>query len=149
MILYFAYGSNLNAQQIRERCPGSRLIDVGVLKNYKLGFTVFSTKRRCGCADILESNGDEVWGLIYELTPEDLTQMDGHEGHPTLYKRFTTFVEDREGVTYEVETYAVVEKHPVHLKPSPHYFGLIASAAEIHEFPSSYREFLHTFEIEA
>ena len=35
---YIAYGSNLNVQQMRWRCPGARIIGTSELKDYRLLF---------------------------------------------------------------------------------------------------------------
>ncbi len=41
-MFYFTYGSNLDTEQMKRRCPGSLVRDVGRLKGYRLGFTCFS-----------------------------------------------------------------------------------------------------------
>ncbi len=147
MIFYFAYGSNQDEGQMKERCPDSKLVGKFVLKDYRLAFSIFSSKRQCGCADIIKSPGDEVWGLVYEVSPVDLERLDGFEAHPEKYKRFTTSVENERGETRTVETYAVVEKSAEHLPPSKEYFGIIARAAETYNFPESYKRFLTSFKI--
>ena len=35
---YIAYGSNLNVQQMRWRCPGARIIGTSELQDYRLLF---------------------------------------------------------------------------------------------------------------
>ena len=46
---YFAYASNLNRRQMRERCPDSQAKFVATLRNYKLVFTGWS--RPCPAVD--------------------------------------------------------------------------------------------------
>ena len=36
--LYVAYGSNLNMEQMKGRCPGSVFLGTGVIENYELQF---------------------------------------------------------------------------------------------------------------
>ena len=36
--LYVAYGSNLNIQQMTNRCPGAKLYGTGVIENFELQF---------------------------------------------------------------------------------------------------------------
>lgn len=36
--LYVAYGSNLNKNQMRSRCPGAKFVGTGVIENYELQF---------------------------------------------------------------------------------------------------------------
>ena len=54
---YFAYGSNLDWAQIRERCPSTEAVSVVAARGYRLAFTRFSTNRQCGAADILPAPG--------------------------------------------------------------------------------------------
>ena len=34
--IYFAYGSNLNRTQMKQRCPNAQFLSVGFLKDYRL-----------------------------------------------------------------------------------------------------------------
>lgn len=36
--LYVAYGSNLNKQQMKGRCPDAKFVGTGVIENYELQF---------------------------------------------------------------------------------------------------------------
>lgn len=36
--LYVAYGSNLNVEQMKYRCPTAKVYGMGILKDYKLLF---------------------------------------------------------------------------------------------------------------
>ncbi|MFA5997638.1 MAG: gamma-glutamylcyclotransferase family protein [Candidatus Paceibacterota bacterium] len=142
MIRYFAYGSNLNEDQVRERCPESKLVGKFVLKDYCLDFTIFSKRRKSGCADIVKSPGGEVWGLVYELTPNDWIEMDKFEGHPNNYKRFLLEVQDEDGDVVDAESYEVVDKSTETLMPTQEYLKLIIDGAAKHDFPQDYQKFL-------
>jgi gamma-glutamylcyclotransferase len=71
---YFAYGSNLWLEQMRERCPKHRVLSHGVLKGYRW---IISTR---GVANIVKSVPDEVHGIIYEISNSDEERLDFHEG---------------------------------------------------------------------
>lgn len=148
MIYYFAYGSNLDKKQIKERCPESRLIGKCVLKNYKLAFTTFSIKRKYGCADIIKYDNDEVWGLYYSLTENDLKKLDKSEGHPYIYKRFSVDIIDEFDKHIKAESYEVVNKAHEHQKPSKEYLDILKLTAEKYGFPDSYKQLLFSFEIQ-
>lgn len=141
MSLYFAYGSNMDQGQMKERCPGAELLGPAALPGYRAAFTIFSPKRLCGCADIVSSEGDAVYGLLYRLSEEEMRRMDEFEGHPLHYQRITVRVVDGEGEEREAETYEVVEKKEG-LAPSAHYLGLMREAAAKFRFPEGYQEFL-------
>lgn len=144
MSLYFAYGSNMDQDQMRERCPGAQLLGRASLAHYRLAFTILSPKRQCGCADIVPSAGDTVYGLLYRLTDIDMSRMDDFEGHPVHYRRVRIRVQV-EGREVEAYSYEVVHKQE-DLLPSAHYLGLLQSAAARFEFPEEYREFLQNIQ---
>ena len=51
-MLYLAYGSNMNADQMKNRCPNSEAINWGYLDGYKLVFDGYSSMRGGLVADI-------------------------------------------------------------------------------------------------
>ena len=143
MTLYFAYGSNMDAAQIKERCPEAELLGPAVLKNYELAFTIYSPTRRCGCADIVAKNATQVYGLLYRLVDEDLARMDEHEGHPIHYQRIPVTVVCN-GRRMNAVTYEVVNKQE-QIPTSDEYLNLLRNSAKIHAFPEDYQAFLATF----
>ena len=147
MIYYFVYGSNMDQNQMSERCPDSALVCKVVLKNYRIAFTIYSPKRNCGCADIVKDIGSEVWGLLYKISENDLKRLDEAENHPDKYCRFTTSVKDEFGNKYSTETYEVASKEGDFLKPSDHYLGLMKYAAKKFSFPDSYQEVLNNIDV--
>lgn len=95
-IFYFAYGSNMDYNQMLERCPNSKFAGTAVLRDHKIGFTRKSNKWNSGVADILVSPGDEVWGVLYSVSNEDLLLLDKFEGVSIRgYKRIVLAVEKR------------------------------------------------------
>jgi gamma-glutamylcyclotransferase (GGCT)/AIG2-like uncharacterized protein YtfP len=140
MSLYFAYGSNMDQNQMLERCPNAQLLGRASLADYRLAFTIFSPKRECGCADIISSTGDMVYGLLYRLADTDMITMDDFEGHPIHYRRITVLVKSKNGEV-EAYSYEVVNKKKG-LRPSVHYLVLLQSAAKHFEFPKEYQEFI-------
>lgn len=143
MIYYFAYGSNLDQAQMKERCPDSKFLGKAVLKNYKLGFTIYSHKRKCGCADIVKAGGSEIWGFIYILSEDDLKELDKCEGHPDNYKRIEVNVTDDLGKEINVFAYEVVNKKSFE-KPSKEYLNIIKTTAKEYNFPEDYQEMLNS-----
>ena len=77
----FAYGSNINEEQMRRRCPHSSLQGKATLPGYQF----FINKR--GVASIRRKPGKQVWGLIYTLTQNDEDSLDSHEGVPKYYTK--------------------------------------------------------------
>ncbi|KAF5584830.1 AIG2 family [Fusarium subglutinans] len=71
---YFAYGSNLHLQQMKRRCPGSKFIGSGKLADHR-----WQINER-GYANVTESQGHWVEGLVYEINPRDEARLDINEG---------------------------------------------------------------------
>lgn len=84
MLIYGAYGSNLNRNQMRFRCPGSRPLEGTILKNWKLVFK--------GVADIEESSGEEVFLGLYQITSNCESSLDLYEEHPKIYIKKKIFL---------------------------------------------------------
>jgi gamma-glutamylcyclotransferase len=101
-VYYFAYASNLNKKQMRERCPDSQPKFIATLPNYKLVFTGWSRAWRGGKASIKSFRGEKVHGAIYEVTEVCLRRLDKYEaGYARL--NVTVFDEDNEpfpAITY-------------------------------------------------
>ena len=94
---YFAYGTNLNQKQMKERCADSKPLFTAVLPNYKLAFTGWSRQWRGGVASIKSYRGERVRGAVYEVTEACLQKLDRYEsGYNRL--KVTVFGEDDEPV---------------------------------------------------
>jgi gamma-glutamylcyclotransferase (GGCT)/AIG2-like uncharacterized protein YtfP len=103
-ILYFAYGSNLDVEQMEARCPGSRPLVRARLDDHRLAFTHLSKKWGGGAADIVPEQGSSVWGALYEIDREHLERLDRFEGG---YDSLVVRVGSEEGTPYSARTYTV------------------------------------------
>ncbi|MEY3811166.1 MAG: hypothetical protein RIT11_192 [Pseudomonadota bacterium] len=151
MINYFAYGSNMSYEQMKERCPGSKYLGVARLNGYKLDFTKMSTIRGGGVADIVESVDDCVYGILYSITDSDLAVLDVKEKG---YKRqiLTCFKYDDlldynplKGSDVEALVYTVVNKSADTIPPSMEYLKIILDAAFSSMFPTKYQNMIYRF----
>ena len=80
-VLVFAYGSNMSSLRLKERSPSARRIAIARLITYKLGFNKKSKKDNSTKANIFKTDdpNDFVWGVIYEISKNDKSQLDKHE----------------------------------------------------------------------
>lgn len=136
MVLYFAYGSNLNQAQLQRRCPGASLVSAGSLPDHRLAFTIHSVGWNGGVADVVESLDDSVWGLLFRLTDDDLQTLDLYEGYPEHYTRFVASIEAPAGIV-DAWTYTASRKQEF-VRPRRKYVDQIREAALHHGFPESY-----------
>ena len=78
-MLYVAYGSNMNLEQMEFRCPHSKLIGVGELKGWRLIFNIH--------ADIIRTNNDDdiIPIVLWDIDKRDWRMLDIYEGYPNYY----------------------------------------------------------------
>ena len=80
--LYVAYGSNLNVQQMRLRCPTAKFVGTGIVEDYELQFKGVANH---SYATIAKSEGETVPVAVWELQPRDEKFLDRYEGYPSHY----------------------------------------------------------------
>lgn len=141
-ILYFAYGSNLSTSQMKQRCPGSKLLHKAYLRNYKLVFNRYSSTWQGAVADVIKCEEKHVWGLIYEMTSKDLKLLDDFEGYPNCYNRkLTTVYNQHQQSIANVWVYYIIHKCKK-AAPAKRYLDIIKTAAHDFNFPKYYRDML-------
>ena len=93
MLNYFAFGSNMSAKRMYERLGWSPSRTGAILHDYELVFNKHSNDG--GKANIMESSGDLVEGILYAVNEEDLVILDKYEGvADKQYKRHEIEVRD-------------------------------------------------------
>jgi len=123
-VYYFAYASNLNQNQMRERCPDSQPKFIATLPNYKLVFVGWSRQWRGGVASIRPFRGEKVLGAIYEISEQCLRRLDRYEGYPDNYNHLKVTVFNEDGESVEAVTY-IKAGQAEETKPSAEYLSVI------------------------
>lgn len=77
--LYFSYGSNLNKEHMKHRCPDAIPVCKAVLRHWRLEYR--------GVLTIVPSPGDEVHGAMWLTSDDDEAALDRYEGWPRLYRK--------------------------------------------------------------
>jgi len=113
--LYFAYGSNLNRQDMTDRCPSAKPVAPALLEGWGLTFR--------GVADIEPAARRQVQGALWLLSAEDLVSLDRYEGVPSHYERRLVEVQTEEG-TRRALTYVMTTNTYLGM-PSDWYLGRI------------------------
>ena len=116
---YFAYGSNMNHEHMKFRCPKSKYIGTYTLPEYELVFR--------SVADVQPSEGSSVTGALFAITQECETALDRYEGYPNLYtKKYHMKWHDdlTKFVPQKIMFYSMVDKQLVY-PPSESYLGTI------------------------
>ena len=84
---YLAYGSNLNLEQMKIRCPTAKPIGNTCISGYRL---VFKGDEDDYAYLTIETDKDSFVPLgLFELSSNDISSLDSYEGFPKFYsKRF-------------------------------------------------------------
>jgi cation transport regulator ChaC len=158
-MLYFAFGSNLDPDQIAERCPDHRVVGRAALRDHRLVFPLHSNRWNGGVASVQLHHGGTVWGMIYDLTDEDLKSLDGYEGfrgagdQHNVYDRVTVTADidrpDDGSIPRRVrcETYVARPSNPG--PPSQRYLDAILKGARHHRLPEEYLQALSAVPVRA
>ena len=105
--LYFAYGSNINLDQMAHRCPAARVMGPVILENYELLFR--GNASGTGVATIASREGSRVHGLLWRITAACEKSLDFYEGYPRLYQKEPVTVCDRNGQQITVMAYVMTD----------------------------------------
>lgn len=80
--LYFAYGSNMNLEQMAQRCPNAKVVRAVCVDGYSLAFCGGGTN---GVATIIPQKESHVDGVLWKITQDCEKSLDFYEGYPRLY----------------------------------------------------------------
>lgn len=147
-MLYFAYGSNLDPEQMRSRCPEHRVAGLAALRDHRLVFPLYSERWGGGVASVQLAHTLTVWGVVFELTDSDLKSLDGFEGfnapgdQHNLYDRVTIYVEltraDDGSFPRRVLAFTYIARPANPTAPSRRYLDAILRGARHHRLPEDY-----------
>lgn len=76
---YFAYGANTNLMAMARRVPNAQVLGPASLLDCRFRFALH--------ADIVPALGQNVQGVLWEITEECLALLDNFEGFPHYYGR--------------------------------------------------------------
>ncbi len=101
---YFAYGSNMNHEQMQKSCPGSMFLKPVRLDGYTFVYDGRSTAEmhteKGAVANIVPDSKKHVWGALYEVSEQDIANLDIVEDIPHAYQKANLVVRDSQGTSY-------------------------------------------------
>ena len=86
-MLYFAYGSNSNHYQMKNRCSEAKYVKKYTLKAYKLCFSHKTKNSVYGHANIVKNKKSKVIGALWNISKKDEKELDWYEGVNYNYYR--------------------------------------------------------------
>lgn len=121
--LYIAYGSNMDEEQMKYRCPDAKLIGASAVENYQL---LFKGSKTGAYATIEPKAGSRVPVLVWEIGEQDEQRLDRYEGYPSFYYKRELAVPVKER-NEQAMVYIMHEENSVGL-PSQRYYTVVGNA---------------------
>ncbi len=118
MKYYLAYGSNLNKEEMKHRCPSAKPLGAAVLEDYQLAF--------CRHATIIKEPGGGLPVGVWQIDEECEKMLDRYEGYPHYYTKEIVGI-DFEGKDIEAIVYVMNKEYANFRLPHSDYLDEITS----------------------
>ena len=142
---FFFYADNLNPTQLKRRAPEHKFLFKAYLPDHTIGFPRFSSQWRCGLASVIPSQGERVWGGVFELTDEDVKILDQFDGElpEGAYRHLeaNVYTEDEQKELVTTHTSQVIGK----FKPKEHYLDFVVKGLKHWSMPEECLEMWDLF----
>ena len=142
MIHYFSYGSNLHQAHLNRFCHKEERPTIelraknprrAILKDYKLDFNYYSNLMGGGAGNLEPAPGQQVEGVVFEMTDEDMITLDLRERAPEFFYRIKVdlMMIDGGGTLSDVVAYVACEdKKTPFTPPTQEYKAVIIDGAK-------------------
>ncbi len=141
MTLYFAYGSNMDLDQLTGRVGAVKVRGVGLATGFQLCFNKRS-KNGSGKANLVAATSGAVEGVLFAMEADQLTSLDDSEKG---YHRGSVSVTMEDGMVEAVTYFANSDRISDSLRPTQDYLALIVGGAERFGLTAAYRQ--HIIEV--
>lgn len=134
--LYFAYGANMDADELTRRVGPVEPVGIAHLADHRLVFNRHGgTLWDGGVSSVILSPGESVFGVVWRMSPEALAVLDRIES-PDAYQRLTKEVVVTDGRRLACHIY--VSYPQMEMAPAAAYLALLISAAEKANLPATH-----------
>ena len=131
-IPYFAYGSNMNLEQMARRCPGAQLGSRARLPSWRYFIN------GNGYAGIEEFSGSEVCGCLWKLDYRHWEALDQYEGVDGGYYEKKILKVEREIGNEEIDAWVYLSNDYDYWIPSSEYQANVIRGAKDASLSNSY-----------
>lgn len=139
--LYFAYGSNLNLEQMNQKCTKPRVLGIARLPYHKIGFYEHSVIWDGAVETVVPDTQSEVWGVLYQLESYAWDQLDNCEDvrldGSGEYFHYPVEVLDEQNTVRDASMYKKARLGPAK-QPSTEYLDIIIQGAKEQGLPEGY-----------
>jgi len=149
MPFVFAYGSIMKSSEMKHTCSSAESKGMACLPGRRVVFNGSSKAwGGAGAADLTADPDSAVWGVIWDLSDEDVERLDRREGVPHSYTPCEVEVVDPAGDGLVANTYT--RPHPQQERaPSVAYAQAILEGASENNLPTEYQDTLRQWIREA
>ena len=134
---YFAYGSNLCVLQMARRCPDAVNARPAVLGDHD-----WLINER-GVATVEPFSGNQVHGVLWQISDHDLATLDSAEGVPVRYRRDRLTVHTNDGSS---PAWVYIDHRVTPGPPRAGYLPRIIDGAVHHGLPPRWIDFLRRWD---
>jgi AIG2 family protein len=131
---HFGYGSNMCDTWLERDARSARAVGSAYLAGRALTFDKESTRDHSAKANVVASAGGRVWGVLFNIEPIDLPQLNTKEGG---YRPIAVDVALDNGTSTRAWT-LVASESQTDLRPWDWYVRLIIAGARHHTLPYDY-----------
>lgn len=133
---YFAYCTLLDRDEMARFCPNAVPGDTGHITGWRVTFAAYAPDR--GGCHLVSDPGHTVFGIVYELSDEEMTGLDTISGVPQgFYERIDVEVTTGDDHVTPAITY-VIPNPSGPFRPSESYVRPILSGAGAVGLPAGY-----------
>ncbi|QXF12352.1 gamma-glutamylcyclotransferase family protein [Sphingopyxis terrae] len=133
----FAYGSNMPAARLRERCPSARALGIAELPGHELRWHKRSIDGSGKCDIVaVDTPNASVFGVLYEILADEKPALDRAEGLNKGYDEDAVEV-IFDGTRMTATAYRATDTDSA-LSPYTWYRALVIAGAKEHRLPASY-----------
>ena len=120
---------------MRTRAPGAVALGAARLPGWRLTFTADEPDDGYGVPHIEPDPADEVWGVLWETSDDDMRSLDEYEG--------SAYTHDVVAVSHDgrdVDAVVYLATSTGYRQPSASFMEILARGAEAHGLPPAYVE---------
>ena len=131
MTIYFAYGDNMNAVHMGERCPRAIHLGLAVLHDHRFAIGA------AGFGTVVVARGARIYGVLWRLEEAEIAALDEYEDVAGgMYRKDFVEVEPEGSAPLRAMIYRATDPAPG--RAAPGYLERVLRLAEERGFPADY-----------
>ena len=134
MAYFFAYGDRMNPEKMYGDTPEAKLIGPARVHGYRLEFNVQSRTWGGGAANAVPDHGGTLWGILWEVSDDDLRRFDSFRGEDVGQHGVLDVVAQGPDGPKTARTF-LVDSHAGYVRPSDRYLDMLRAVAEAQGLP--------------